>query len=139
MTAKEYLGNIRRYDKQISRRLQRIQELNNMIGLTATDYSRDRVQTSPSNSGMTRIPEQIVDLEMEIAERLERKKKIIQQIEDMSNTKHSEVLYAIYVNGSDFFQLQDELNLSYFRVAHLHSSALADFADKYDLANFSKD
>lgn len=131
MDTKEYLRQIRKIDYGIKQRTRQANDLRLMHGLSATDYSRDRVQTSPDGQGFTRIVLQIVELEEEADELSRKKQRIVKQIEAIEKQDLSEVLLLRYVEKLGFEAIADRMCLSYSRVTHLHGEALSCFRRKY--------
>lgn len=78
---KNHLINYRFYVATIERKQQRLQELTAQVeGIKATDYAKDRVQSSPSN-----IIENMIAEKMHIEDDLRRAKAIVADIDRAMN------------------------------------------------------
>ncbi len=131
--AKAYLKRIRRMDEMIRQRQHELMDLSaRRTSLRATDYSSVRVQTSPDCGSSTAAIDRIVDLEAEIARRIERytetRHKIIDMIEEL-DVEYSEILYRRYVEYKSFEAIACDLCISYSWAVHMHGEALRRFSE----------
>lgn len=131
MNVKQYLGQIKRLDDRIYRRVHQVEELRNKaIMISSVDTSRDRIQSSPSGDNM-RYVEKYVDMMRGLNELIDNythiKNKIIGEIESLNNEKYSEVLYYRYVEYLIFPEIADRMNYSKDYVWKIHRKALKEF------------
>ena len=141
MTAKEYLSGVRRnrlHCRSLGDRLKEIE--NEMTGLKAITYDRDRVQVSPSNK-MEELYIKIDGLSEKFAKALLKYQTSVQkaerQIGDMPKETHREILTLRYLkDGEDgrqmtFEEIACKMHKSYEWVCHLHGHALKEFERMY--------
>lgn len=137
MKAKEYLQRLQRLDTVISQKMREVEDLREKcISTKSIDYSKDRVQTSPSKDApFVKMIGQIVDLEEEINSEInsfvQQKHKIINQIQGLKNNKYIEVLYKHYVEFKRLEVVSVEMNFTYQYTRELHGYALQDFERTY--------
>ena len=119
MRAKEYLQQLRRLDTVIDQKIKELDDLkvkSTCIG--GFDYSKERVQTSPSGDApYVRTVSRMIDLNEEINRDIDnfvyRKHKIINEIQSLENTKHIQILFKKYVEYKTFEQISVEMNYTY--------------------------
>ena len=136
MTAKEYLQEIRKFDRYIEQKQIEYDSLYRLRGgAGAIDYSKDKVQTSPDGQGFTRISDRLVDLQSEINEAVDRfcqmKHERIDQIQQLSKAEYSEILFKRYVEYKSLERIAFEMNYSYKYTCNIHGGALYEFFDAY--------
>lgn len=134
MTAKEYLNQIRQSEifiKQRSRELERIKE--SRIYIPGINYAKDRVQTSPEGGNIQ--SERIIDLELEIVDSIKTlnflRHEIICKIQQMPDTRYSQILYLRYVEYKSIQDIALDLNYEYTYCCELHTKALDNFDELY--------
>lgn len=136
MNAKEYLQNLKRLDTVIE---QKIKELDNLkimsTSIGSFDYSKERVQTSPdADAPFVKTVEKICilqdEINREIDQFVDKKHRIINQIQELSNPKYIDVLFRRYVEYKSFETIAVEMDLSYQYVIEIHGYALQEF-EKY--------
>lgn len=134
MTAKEYLMQIKRMDIHIGQRITQLNQMREGMALIAgIDYSKDRIQTSPT-SGNGRI-EAIIDLESKIMhmveDELRLKNKIIGEIQTLENPLYVDILFRRYVDCLSFERIACDMGYAYNYICNAHGKALAAFEKKY--------
>lgn len=132
MKAKEYLSRIQCIDiciRQKEAELKRIEEERTYI--SAIRYDKDRVNSSPSAEGFTRLSDKIADMTIEIsndkAKLIEARHRIIKQIESLADARYIDLLYKKYVELKSFEQIAYEMGYDYYHCLHLHGEALQSF------------
>lgn len=141
MTAKEYLTGIRRKRLHCLSLRERLSEIENqMSGLKAIVYDRDRVQASPSNTmeelfvKYDELTEKFVRASLKYQTAVEKAER---QINEMPKEAHREILTLRYLkddaNGRQmtFEQIACVVHKSYEWVCHLHGHALKEFERMY--------
>lgn len=129
---KEELKNIKYLNERINSKLRQLEELKAMKGaVCGIDYSKDKIQTSPSNSQEDLIIK-IVDLENAI-------KKDIDKLTEMKNKAREEInklqgIYATilelkYLENMDWEEIADRLNYSKESLHRKHRRALKEIAN----------
>lgn len=132
MTPKQYLQQIQRLDLIIRHKKAELSELKAMDGLKAVELNGDRVRASPDgNAPFVRTVERISELEREIdkllAQYVDEKDRIINEIHSLPNALHIKILYRCYVLYQNLEEIAKELNYSYFYIRHAHGHALQSF------------
>lgn len=111
MTAKDFLLQIKKLDKLIENKMAEAQQWREIANNTSVDMSRERVQSSGSYDVTANAICTYLDLDAEIAKRLDEliaaKKDVLDVIEQLNATEY-DVLHKIYVQG---FTLQDVASL----------------------------
>lgn len=136
MKAKEYLQQLQRLDTVINQKIKEIQDLRvQMQSGGGIDYSKERVQSSPSGDAPFVKPIcKIIDLEAEINAEIDKfvdeKHKIINQIQGLKNSDYISLLFKRYVEFKSLERICVEMNFSYDYIKHLHGYALKEFEDK---------
>ena len=133
MRAKEYLQQLRRLDTVIDQKIKELDDLkvkSTCIG--GFDYSKERVQTSPSGDAPFVKPVlRMIELEQEINAEIDRfvdeKHEIINQIQALQNPKHIDILYKHYVEFKRLEIVAVEMNFTYQYIVELHGTALKEF------------
>lgn len=135
MTTKQYLSQIERMDKSIQNKLSEIYQLKTLATNITVATDNERVQTSGGKDRVGGIVSKFVDAENEskkiIDEYIEKRKRIINQIDSMPQTNHYQVLFSKYVKYKTLDQIAEEMNYSWRQVARIHGSALSEFGKRY--------
>ena len=144
MTAKEYLNKIATYRRALDDLAWKIEALYQEAGgLKAIVYDKDRVQVSPEN----KFEQMMMKVEAEAQKwarmkvRYEKEvRKRIDQIDRLSNPDHAEILRLRYVDLKQdgrqrtLEEISVKIGLSFYRTAHLHGEALAEFSRRCKLS-----
>lgn len=138
MKAKEYLQQLEKLNIIIDQKIQEKADLRaSLINVSAPDMSKDRVQggSLPGDSGFAKTLAKIVDLEKEIDaaidEFVDKKHKIINQIQKLPKAKHIDLLFKRYVQFKKFEEISCEMNITYQYAVELHGYALQEFERTY--------
>lgn len=137
MQAKQYLKELKRLDTCINQQLQEKAALyTSTIGAARTD--KDRVQTSGSGDMMPELIQRLLDLEAEIDKEIDnfvdQKRKMIQQIQDLRNELYVSLLYRRYVEFKSLEEIAVEMNYTYQHTRRMHGYALAEFQRVHEKA-----
>lgn len=135
MKAKDYLKQLELLDTKINQKMQQVSELRQMAQASgAIDYSKDRVQSSPSDS-LSNAVIRYVTLEEEIDKQIDHfvdmKNLIINQIQGLQNVDHVKLLFKRYVEFKRLEVIAVEMNYTYQYIRELHGYALAEFQRTY--------
>ena len=103
-----------------------------MSTVGSVDYSKERVQSSPSQDApFVRVIHKIIELEEEINAEIDKfidkKHLIINQIHALNDTNYANILFKRYVEYKSLELIAVEMHFSYDYIKHLHGYALADF------------
>lgn len=133
MRAKDYLGQIHKLDMRIGQRITELNQMRERLNiLTGIDYSKDKIQSTPS-SGNIEV-EEMVDFENEILKMIEEetrlKNRIIAEIQILDNALYVDILFRRYVECLSFEKIACDMGYSYNYVLNIHGRALKSFLDK---------
>lgn len=132
MKPKEYLQQVQKLDVMINQKIAEKFELRKFDGVSAIDYSGDKVQSSPKGDApFTKSVERIIDLEKEIDNMIDQyvdlKHQIINEIQSLSNTTYIDILFKKYVEYKRLEVIAVEMSYSYQYVRVMHGYALQEF------------
>lgn len=135
MTTKEYLGQISRLNRMINNKLTEIAQLKDMAVSISAPQSGERVQTTPNFDKIGTKYAKIDEMERKINgmvdELVDKKEKIIQQIDSMEDENTYNILFARYIEKKTFEVIATEMKYSWRQVVRLHGTALKQFEKKY--------
>lgn len=132
MQAKQYLKQAYRLNELIQCYQQELEDLRLLASsVPGIDYSKDRVQTSPSgDAGFTNIVMKIIELENAINADTEKMLSLKLEIRNViSNVQDNEerlILHKRYLNFETWEQICDSLDLSLRTVQRIHANALTN-------------
>lgn len=127
MTTKEYLSQIRRYDCQISNKLEEIKELRLRISGTSSFSNGDRVQTSGSKDQIGSCVSKIVDMERDVDSLIDKRCNIVNQIEAISDADMYDVLAKKWILQKGFKVIGIEMKKSDRQVFNIYENAMELF------------
>lgn len=130
--AKKYLQQPGILNKTIETKMQLLHELKEKrFCIQATDYSKDKVQSSVSGDSLEKLISKIVDLEREtdklVDSYIDVKWEIIKKIEKLPK-KQREVLLLKYIDEESISEIAFELNLSTNRIKQITNDAILNFS-----------
>ena len=135
MTTKEYLGQISRLNRMINNKLTEIAQLKDMAASISAPQSGERVQTTPNfdkiGTKYAKIDEMERKIDGMVDELVDKKEKIIQQIDAMEDENTYNILFARYIEKKTFEVIATEMKYSWRQVVRLHGTALKQFEKKY--------
>lgn len=135
MTTKEYLGQISRLNRMINNKLTEIAQLKDMVVSISAPQSGERVQTTPNfdkiGTKYAKIDEMERKIDGMVDELVDKKEKIIQQIDSMEDENTYNILFARYIEKKTFEVIATEMKYSWRQVVRLHGTALKQFEKKY--------
>lgn len=135
MTTKEYLGQISRLNRMINNKLTEIAQLKDMAVSISAPQSGERVQTTPNfdkiGTKYAKIDEMERKIDGMVDEIVDKKEKIIQQIDSMEDENTYNILFARYIEKKTFEVIATEMKYSWRQVVRLHGTALKQFEKKY--------
>ena len=132
MNAKQFLKQAYRLNELIQCNQQELDDLRVLASsVPGIDYSKDRVQTSPSgDAGFTNIVMKIIELENAINADTEKMLSLKLEIRNViSNVQDNEerlILHKRYLNFETWEQICDSLDLSLRTVQRIHANALTN-------------
>lgn len=133
---KKYLQQPGILNKEINVKLQRLYELKQQrLCVPATDYSKDKVQSSLTGDSLEKLISKIVDLDRELDTLIDSyvslKWEIIKKLEKMDNPKQREVLLLKYVEEKSISEMAFELNLVSSRIKQIINDGILNFSKMY--------
>ncbi|MBP5331370.1 MAG: DUF1492 domain-containing protein [Lachnospiraceae bacterium] len=137
MKTREYLQQIERYDLIIRNRIVEIERLDELIRtVPALPYDKDKIISSGDQDHLGASVAKLLDdkreLEEFMAECMEKRKRIIEQIESLSTTKYVRILSMRYLDYKELYKVASELGYSYSQVKNFHRDALVEFENLYE-------
>lgn len=131
MTTREYLSQIRRFDKMISNKREEIYNLRAMAYGTSAPAGGDRVQSSGDKDKLGSFVGKIIDTEQELGEMISKRFKIVQEIESLEDTDEYNVLAKKYILQKNIKEISIEEHESDRHTLRLVSRAINSFEEKY--------
>ena len=135
MNTKQYLNQVRRYDRMISNKLSEIYQLKTLATSISVATDGDRVQSSGNKDRMGNTVARLVDLERETDKLIqvytEKRQVIISQIDSMEDMNFYDVLFHRYIEGKTFEAISEDMHYSWRQVVRIHDDALAAFEKKF--------
>lgn len=131
MDTKQYLNQISRLDLMIKNKITELSSLREMCyGLSAIP-NEERVQSTPNFDKIGTVVSKLDGLERSIDslvdEFIDKRTRIISQIDSMSDESMYNVLFARYVEKKTFEKISDEMNYSFKQTTRIHGNALREF------------
>ena len=131
MNTRQYLEQIKRLDTQIANKLKEIHNLRLMVDSIGSVSDADKVQTSPTKDKIGVIVAKILDMEREVDLMVDKRWRIVTEIESVKENDSYDILARVYVLGQDFKAIAIEKKMSYRHFLRLHDKAIADFETIY--------
>ena len=135
MNTKQYLNQVRRYDRMISNKLSEIYQLKTLATSISVATDGDRVQSSGNKDRMGNTVARLVDLERETDKLIqvytEKRQVIISQIDSMEDMNFYDVLFHRYIEGKTFEAISEDIHYSWRQVMRIHDDALEEFEKKF--------
>lgn len=135
MKTQDYLKQIERLDRMIQNKLSEIVQLRHMATSITVEPKEVSVQTSSDKDRMGTAVTKLIDLEREIDglvnNYIDKRKKIISQIDDMEDANMYHVLSERYVARKELSVIAVEMGYSFKQVCRIHGNALAEFERVY--------
>ena len=135
MTTKEYLSQISRLNSQIKTKLKELSQLKELSESISAINNEERVQTMPNfdkiGTAYCRIEELEEKIDSLVRESIEKREKIISQIDGMEDEMEYQILFQRYIIGDTLEQISQDTCYVYRSVTRLHGRALKSFEKKY--------
>lgn len=134
-STKEYLSQIERLDRMIQNKLSEIEQLKNIATSITILPKEVNVQVSSDKDRMGSAIAKLLDLEKEtnkmITEYIDKRERIIKQIDSIENTNMYHVLSERYIARKDLSVIAVEMGYSFKQVCRIHGNALMEFERLY--------
>ena len=135
MDTKQYLGQISRLDRMIKNKMTELSQYKDLIYGLSGVVNEERVQKSPDfdkiGGAIAKLDEMERKLDKMIDEYVEKKTKIIEQIDKMDDEIHYQILFSRYIEKKTFEKIATEINYSFRNTTRLHGKALKEFEKIY--------
>lgn len=119
----------------INNKLTEIAQLKDMAASISAPQSGEKVQTTPNfdkiGTRYAKIDEMERKIDGMVDELVDKKEKIIQQIDSMEDENTYNILFARYIEKKTFEVIATEMKYSWRQVVRLHGTALKQFEKKY--------
>lgn len=140
MDTKAYLSQIGRLDLMIKNKISELSTLREMCyGLTAMN-NEERVQSTPNFDKIGTAIAKLDELERKtdklVDEYVDKRKKIIEQIDSMDDKVIYGILFARYIEQKTFERIAADMNYSFRQITRLHGKALYEFEKRYGYVYF---
>lgn len=130
MNVKEYLSQAMWLDRIINNKLQQLDSLKCLAQKVTASYSQDKVSSSKSKSPMENAIVKIIDLEHEIDEDIdnlvELKRKISKDIGRVDNMSYRLLLEMRYIGGQSWEDVASNIGYDVRTVFRIHGKALKE-------------
>ena len=135
METKQYLMQISRLDRKINNKLSEIAQYRELAQSISAVENKERVQTSPDfdkiGGAISKLDEMERKLDEMIDDYVNKKSKIIEQIDKMDDEIHYQILFSRYIEKKTFEKISTEINYSFRNTTRLHGKALKEFEKIY--------
>ncbi len=134
-STKEYLSQISRLDRMIKNKLTELSQLKEMSYCLSAIPSEEKVQTPLNHdkigAAYCKIESMEENIDKLIDEYVDKKNKIIAQIDSMEDESHYDILFSRYIEKKTFEKIADDMHYSFRNTTRLHGKALQAFEKKY--------
>lgn len=135
MTAKQYLRQLRKLERNILILTEEIEQRRSSLTSTSAPIAGDKVQTSPGGDRFADLIAALADIELQqetlIGIYHSMRAEMVSQILSLDNDMQVTVLRSRYLLGKPLRIVAQETHYSYERICHIHGEALAAFTKKY--------
>ena len=135
MTTKEYLQQIGKLNKMINNKMVELAQMKEMAYSIKTMNTDEHVMSSsdPDRIGCAyvKIEEMEQKIDKMIDDYVDKKEKIIKQIESIEDENLYDVLFLKYIAKKRFEDIAVEIEKSWRQTIRLHGAALKRFEEKY--------
>lgn len=135
MTTKSYLDQVERLDRMIQNKLYEINKLKNIATSITIAPKEVNVQVSSDKDRMGNAVAKLLDLEKEtenlVNDYINKRKRIIEQIDNIENTNMYHVLSERYIMRKDLSVIAVEMGYSFKQVCRIHGNSLVEFERLY--------
>lgn len=127
METKNYLGQIKRYDRMIANKIEEIKNLRESIYGMPSFSAGERVQTSCTKDIVGSGAPKIADMESEVRTLSRKREEIVRQIEKIPDTDMYDVLAKRFVLYKDFKVISVEIKKSKRQTFFIYDNAIDTF------------
>lgn len=121
------LKDIRKYDILIKHKLEELERLNELMkSAKVSDYTKERIQTSPIDDPLNEVCFKIMNLEKELSKDIEAlcdlKKECLDKLDEIEDPILIDIAYKRYFEFKTFDKIADEMNMSTRWILELHKT-----------------
>lgn len=137
MTTIEYLQQINRLDRQIKNKILEIDQYRDMACSLKGISNEERVQSSPITfdkigNSVAKLIEMEKECDAMIDAYVDRKEKIIDEINSIEDENEFDVLFLKFVDkNNSFSKIANEINKSLRQTMRIYDKALSNFEKKF--------
>lgn len=131
MEVKEYLGQIKRLEMQIQNKLAEIYQLRTMAESITVATEKERVDGSGDKDKLGCIMAEVIDMEREVDQMVDKRCYIVSQIDGLENAESYDVLAKVYILDRDLKAIAIEKGIAYKTFSRKYKKALKEFENKY--------
>ena len=129
MTARDQLQGVRRIQRQINIKLERIEELETIVNKVNTAYSNmPRGSHDPHRREATLA--ELIDMKNELMdmvdELIDEEKYIRYAIDEMTDETHKDIIEQVYINGKNLSDIADSMGITARQIYRLRDNAIAE-------------
>lgn len=138
MTAQQYLGRYRaaQVDMQRSERL--IRKITALLEVQGMDTTSEKVQTSNNDDRTARLIAELVDARKEFEATRETSigmlREIARVIGEVEQPLHKQLLEMSYIDGLTWFEISNNLHVTYRHVFRMHRNILEKLEEEYSFS-----
>lgn len=130
MTTDAYLRKIRYYDAIIINHADEYQKLMGLATNIVAPIDSEYVQGSATDR-IGNMVAKMVDTDSELSKIIVARKKIVKQLEQLSDVNSYNILFRYYALDQSFMELSRTLHYSKTHISRLYHKAIEEFEQKY--------
>ena len=126
MTAKQYLGRVRRVDREISALLRMVEKTRESVTSITQKYDSDGAQSSKDPHKFDKLAELESLVDEKVDQLVDLKAEILRTIMKLEDNRQRMVLMEYYLEMKTWEQVAVDLHYSYMHVTRIHGYALRE-------------
>ena len=126
MTAKQYLGRVRRVDREISALLRMVEKTRESVTSITQKYDSDGAQSTKDPHKFDKLAELESLVDEKVDQLVDLKAEVLNTIMQLKDRRHREVLIDYYLNMMTWEQVAVDCNYSYQHTHRIHGRALQE-------------
>lgn len=131
MTAKQYLRQLARLERNIQILSDEVEERRTRLTSAAMPPLHEKVQSSPQGDRFADMIAALADKDLQRQEQIciyeQLRDEIVDEILSLDNETHQAILYRRYVRQEPLRKIADDLHYEYKYLCRLHGLALLNF------------
>ena len=126
MTAKQYLGRVRRVDREISALLRMVDKTRESVTNITQKYDSDGAQSTKDPHKFDKLAELESLVDEKVDQLVDLKAEILRTIMKLEDNRQRMVLMEYYLEMKTWEQVAVDLHYSYMHVTRIHGYALRE-------------